>query len=706
MDLTDGSNSETGTMVLRGSEEMIQLIDDQITMTQAISFSPFKGVFEKEIETWDKKLNIVSEVIDEWLACQRSWMYLEPIFSSDDINKQLPLESTRFSTVDQKWRKNMAAAKKNPSVVEFCANNKLLNDFQESCKLLDMVNKGLNDYLETKRAGFARFYFLSNDELLEILSQTKDPLAVQPHLKKCFEAISKLAFEEDLAMTSMISGEGEQVSFAAPLYPKGNVEDWLTQVERMMQRSVRLAMSNCIDLYYKCKRSDWVREHPAMCVINGSQYFWTLELEIAIKESGSSGVAEYYKQAVAQIDDLIMLVRGTMTKQQRMGVGALIVVEVHARDVVQRLVDAEIQDVNDFNWVSQMRYYWEKRDGYDNPTGCQETVPCESDLWTRLVQATQYYSYEYLGNSFRLVITPLTDRCYMTLMGAMHLCLGGAPAGPAGTGKTETTKDLAKALAKMCVVFNCSDGLDYKAMGKFFTGLASAGAWACFDEFNRIDIEVLSVIAQQMITIINAIKIKAKRFLFEGSDIPLKDSFAVFITMNPGYAGRTELPDNLQALFRPMAMMVPDYALIGEIMFISFGFGDARPLAQKMVATFKLCSEQLSYQCHYDYGMRAVKTVITAGGNLKRDEPDEEEEMLLLRALVDVNVPKFLSKDIPLFDGIIKDLFPTLDQPEIDHGDLMTAIKESIHEFGLQQRTFFIVLSEMNSSFKIRKSSF
>jgi dynein heavy chain len=159
---------ETGTFILKGVDDLQTLLDEHVTMTQAMQFSAFKKPFEDRIDSWAETLSTVSDVLEEWIKVQRSWLYLQPIFDSSDIQRQLPTEYKRFSTVDKNWRQTLAQAKSHPKAIKFCANEKLLEKFQESNKFLDLVQKGLSDYLETKRAAFARFYFLSNDELLEV----------------------------------------------------------------------------------------------------------------------------------------------------------------------------------------------------------------------------------------------------------------------------------------------------------------------------------------------------------------------------------------------------------------------------------------------------------------------------------------------------------------------------------------------------------
>lgn len=382
-----------------------------------------------------------------------------------------------------------------------------------------MVQKNLEDYLEIKRVLFPRFYFLSNDELIEILSQTRNPQAVQPHLQKCFDGIRSLDFESQIDITAMVSGEGERIPFTKGLKARGSVEVWLGNVEAAMRSTVQSLAKRGMKEYPQLSmrpstflaqqsiaqressevggprrgggpgsllshlsvssslrrrstnqsavmedgRADWVLKFPcAQLVLVISQVHWCLAVEERLTAASSAALSGnpgasvaaagkslsgLYIELVRALEKTTEVVRGRLSPLLRKTIVALVTLDVHNRDIVDSLIDAKCSSKSDFAWQMQLRYEYEN----------------ETDLIVvRQVNARFDYGYEYLGAQPRLVVTPMTDRCYMTLTGALHLKLGGAPAGPAGTGKTETTKDLGKVLGIQCVVFNCGENLDYK----------------------------------------------------------------------------------------------------------------------------------------------------------------------------------------------------------------------------------------------------
>ncbi|CAF1217238.1 unnamed protein product [Didymodactylos carnosus] len=648
----------TQIKLLTASDELIETLEDHQVQLQNMLQSKYIAFFQNQVSSWQKKLSQGDQVIQILREVQKTWSHLESIFiGTEDIRKQLPEDSKRFDEIDRDFKHVAEENTRDLNVIR-CTNRPKAYEELESIKArLALCEKALAEYLETKRLAFPRFYFVSPAELLDILSNGNVPEKVMRHLSKLFDSIASLELLEDKQgnkikeAVAMYSKESEKVDFPSSCDLNGQVESWLNRLLDKMRETVRYWLSEAINAYEDKPREQWIFDYPAQIALTGSQIRWTSEVNSAfarLEEGYESGLKDYFKKAVAQLNALIELLLTNLPPLERQKIETICTIDVHARDVVAKMVQAKIESANEFLWQCQLRHRWDER---------------EKDCFANICDAQFRYAHEYLGNQPRLVITPLTDRCYITLTQSLHLVMGGAPAGPAGTGKTETTKDLGRALGVMVYVFNCSEQMDYKSIGNIYKGLSQTGAWGCFDEFNRISVEVLSVVAVQVKTIQDAIRDKKSRFNFMGTDIALNPNVGLFITMNPGYAGRTELPENLKALFRPCAMVVPDIEMICEIMLVTSGFKDGKLLSCKFITLYNLCKELLSKQHHYDWGLRAVKSVLVVAGALRRADPDRPEREVLMRALRDFNIPKIVHDDLPIFTGLIGDLFPAFDVP-------------------------------------------
>ncbi|XP_028435224.1 dynein heavy chain 11, axonemal isoform X2 [Perca flavescens] len=702
MELSYEDHCQTSVPLLKCDQELIETLEDHQVQLQGIFQSKHVRHFLFQVVELQKQLTVADSVLMVWMEVQRTWAYLESIFKScDDICQQLPADAHRFQAIDAEFQELMFDSAKTKNVIEATDKPHLFEKLEDLQRRLALCEKALAEYLETKRLAFPRFYFISSADLLDILSKGSRPREVTVHLSKLFDNMSNLEFAQNEHLDNpklavgMYSKEREYVPFQTECCCYGPVEAWLSCLEESMKECVRGHLSEAVSVYEDRPREQWILDFPAQVALTGSQIWWSNDMELVFKrleEGFESALKDYNKKQISQLNFLIGMLLGELSSGDRQKIMTLCTIDVHARDIVASLIAQKVATSQAFQWLSQLRHCW-----YEQQHHC----------FVNICDAQFLYSYEYLGNTPRLVITPLTDRCYITLTQSLHLTMSGAPAGPAGTGKTETTKDLGRAMGVMVYIFNCSEQMDYKSIGNIYKGLAQTGAWGCFDEFNRIAVDVLSVVAVQVKTIQGAIRSKKKRFLFLDKDIVLKPSVGIFITMNPGYAGRTELPENLKALFRPCAMVVPDTELICEIMLVAEGFRSAKLLARKFITLYTLCKELLSKQDHYDWGLRAVKSVLVVAGALRRRDKSRPEDQVLMRALRDFNMPKIVSEDVTIFLGLLGDLFPGLEVERERDCEFEKAIRKTTLELRLQpEETFVLKVMQLEELMAVRHSVF
>lgn len=280
------------TWILGDTEELLSILDDSLARVSIIAGNRYVAPLRDEVNNLKNNLNTMQDVLEEWAMLQKSWMHLEALFSSQDIKRKLASETQMFNSVDKFYRNFMKKVNLNSNCLQVCVyEGRMLDYFKKHNSHLESIQRNLTQYLEEKRMLFPRFYFISDEELLQILTQASNPQLIQNQIKKCFENINKLDFADDnssIDVIGMVSAENEHVSFGGRvLKARGNPEEWLNSVQNTMIDTLVRAVKGCKEDTEKKEKKEWVMlDHPVQATSLVSQMAWCAETEYNINMIG------------------------------------------------------------------------------------------------------------------------------------------------------------------------------------------------------------------------------------------------------------------------------------------------------------------------------------------------------------------------------------------------------------------------------------
>ncbi|XP_055594856.1 cytoplasmic dynein 2 heavy chain 1 [Uranotaenia lowii] len=663
---TDSKGSNV-SLIKDFTETLNKIGDNQFLLQSAKNSASFES-FSEQADLWEEKLTNLDYIITHLNQIQKKWIYLEPIFGVGTLKR----EEAVFKSIDKNFRYIMKEVADDPRVVSVNKINNILSIIETLQNQISRCQNALSSYITTKRNAFSRFYFLSDDDLLEMLGQSSKESIMQKHIRKLFPGIYKLVFDETVNnVLAFCSEEGDEVRLTNPIAITPLVEEWLNHLLIEIKTTLKYLIKKCLETDSISEQA--IREYPmqVLCLVNSITF--TKRTEKAISGMQLNNL----KQSIqGEIGRFSILLHKNADPLIQVKLRSLLIDLVYQSTTIDYLMDHNVTNLQDWYWLQQLKFYQDRN----------------GNVSIKMVYAEFEYSYEFLGNYNKLVYTSLAHNCYLILTQAMQLGLGGNPFGPAGTGKTECVKSLGAMLGRLVLVFNCDENIDTAAMALILSGLARCGAWGCFDEFNRLQEATLSAISMIIQPLQVALKDKQTEVLLNNESVPLNHHCCVFVTLNPAgeeYGGRQQLPVNLQSLFRPIAMQAPRPQQIARVTLFVEGFKHADRIGTQIVELFEMSKKILSKQRHYDWGLRELKAVLSACGSALKNSQTEidydQEARLAVNVIRSSTMSRLTLSDCKRFDILLSNVFPNIPISNNQNEELRSKIMDTFSVLGYQQ---------------------
>ncbi|XP_028131634.1 dynein axonemal heavy chain 7-like [Diabrotica virgifera virgifera] len=672
-------------------DEIETIITDHNTIIRDMKSSVFVTPHEIQVNDFISKIAKVQETISNWYIVQNILLKLYPIVSLKELRQIIPKETELLDEIITVFKQYLSIISKEPNVIKVIEDSDIAKDIVNSIENLELVFVGVVGYLDKMRDIFPRFYFISNEEFIKAISNSKEMLITEHFLNKLFQNIHHLKVTDN-KIVAVVGNNGEELNFRNILEVNPTLEATFKKVEEEIRSVLKLEIVECYKVYKELNLKTMLSKYIEQVIRVALQCYWTENIKMALCINSNKNLEICLNNLETSLSEKISFIKEDVEHQVRLKIKNLIVTDMYTKEVITKILNSNQISIYNFEWEVNFKYSLQN-----------------DHVKVMVMNSCMDYIYEYLGSD-SYIITPNTERCFRTLINAYRMNYSGLLQGQPDGGKFETVKALAGIFGNFLVKFVCNQNVGSVILEKFLKGSLLCGSWICFENFTNLQMSVMSGLSECLFNIEQAKKRQLGSCLIGSSKIAFRQTSFIAISTTNHSCG--DLPENFKKYFRTITMLHPDNDKISEIVLYSAGFTEASILSKKISCVFISLQDTLSSKGKYYFGLSKFMKILRESKNLKIKHRSINENDIIFTVLTNVLSREVSNENIKEFHSILHHVFPGAIIIG-ENNSLMERLKTICEhsnlswtpQFGLKTLEVYECIQSMSCSVLVGKSS-